>query len=158
MDNTEFTQNILNAINNQVSKLTPEFIIDGAELTTIEEINQRFGSFADFKVFAKSIIAKEPNASDSPSSEEPNANESLENATVEEQTKKTVIVTDHAGVSRKVTCPGAATLKQILKAIGIDTEEGFEIRVNGSKEIDPYSVPENGSIITALREIKGNQA
>ena len=69
---------------------------------------------------------------------------------------KTVRVMKHDGTIMKCKAPADMNLKDILAAAGVDTEAGFDVRVNNEEQSDVFSVPEDGALITATRQIKGN--
>lgn len=178
MTNTEFAKNILEEINNDVTKLNRDYICNVTELASLEQINEMFGSFAEFKAFvlkgiregsfsATTPVASAPAA---PTAEEPTTpaeepaglsgvgieGEGTEPA-VQQPTIKEIYVTDHAGQTKLVKCPAATNLKTILAAVGIDTEQGYEVRVNNQLEMDVEAIPENGSRVSAMKQIKGNK-
>lgn len=180
MTNTEFAKNILEEINNDVTKLNRDYICNVTELASLEQINEMFGSFAEFKAFvlkgiregsfsattpvasAPTTPAEEP-ASPQPAEEEPAGltgvgieGEATQPA-VQQPAIKEIYVTDHAGQTKLVKCPAATNLKTILAAVGIDTEQGYEIRVNNQLEMDVEAIPESGSRVSAMKQIKGNK-
>ena len=182
MEKTQFAKNILEEINNDITKLNREYICNTTQLASLEEINNLFGSFAEFKAFVLNGIstgafgqqveqpqepvqqpvpqAEEP----APQAEEPTTPQGLEGVgignptttTTTQPTTKGIYVTNHSGQTRLVKCPVQTSLKTILAAVGVDTEQGFEVRVNNTLEVDMDSVPEDGARVSAMKQIKGN--
>ena len=176
MTNIEFAKSLLRNINFDFSKLNPEFVCDAASLASEEEINQMFGSFADMRAFIATNIKNGtitvPGANTKTT---PNANAEEEEEKVEDggdntagssgdgngqqvvtAATKTVRVMKHDGTIMKCKAPADMNLKDILAAAGVDTEAGFDVRVNNEEQSDVFSVPEDGALITATRQIKGN--
>ena len=172
MTNIEFTQNLLRNINFDMSKLNPKFICDDAQLASETEINQMFGSFADMRVFIAQNIRNgnlvTPMSNVASHTTETNNETSSHNdngggdgpVSSEPKTEaaptKVVRIMKHDGTLMKCKAPAGMNIKDILQAAGVNTEEGFEIRVNNEKEDDVYSVPDDGALISATRQIKGN--
>lgn len=183
MEKTQFAKNILEELNNDITKLNREYICNTTQLASLEEINNLFGSFAEFKAFVLNGIstgafgqattpaptpqpqAEEP-ATPQPQAEEPAATpQGLEGVGIgnpspttapTQATTKGIYVTNHSGQTRLVKCPVQTSLKTILAAVGVDTEQGFEVRVNNTLEADMDSIPEDGARVSAMKQIKGN--
>ena len=185
MTNIEFAKSLLRNINFDFSKLNPEFVCDAASLASEEEINQMFGSFADMRAFIATNIKNGTITVPGVNTETtPNANveEKVTEDTREDENNsgeaggdntegssggnngqqvvttatKTVRVMKHDGTIMKCKAPADMNLKDILAAAGVDTEAGFDVRVNNEEQSDVFSVPEDGALITATRQIKGN--
>lgn len=171
MTNIEFTQNLLRNINFDMAKLNPKFICDDAQLASEAEINQMFGSFADMRVFIAQNIRNgnlvtpmsnttaqvSETASGTSSNENGDGGEPEVSETKSEAAPtKIVRVMKHDGTLMKCKVPAGISIKEILQAAGVNTEEGYEIRVNNEKVEDVYSIPDDGALISATRQIKGN--
>ena len=186
MTNIEFAKSLLRNINFDFSKLNPEFVCDAASLASEEEINQMFGSFADMRAFIATNIkngtitvpgantkttpnanAEEEKVEDGKQEGENNSGEDGGDNTagssgdgngqqVVTAATKTVRVMKHDGTIMKCKAPADMNLKDILAAAGVDTEAGFDVRVNNEEQSDVFSVPEDGALITATRQTKGN--
>lgn len=184
MTNTEFANNILEDINYDITKLNRAYICEDAALTTTAEINEMFGSFADFRAFCVKGMrdgtlpggagvatpavtgeapAEQPTPVAATTPTDPATDglagvgvEGTPAATETAPEKKEVYVTDHSGTTRKVTCPANTHIKTILAALKIRTEEGYEIRVNGVLEDDVYAIPADKAHISVMRQVKGN--
>lgn len=174
MTNIEFAKSLLRNINFDFSKLNPEFVCDAASLASEEEINQMFGSFADMRAFIATnikngtITVPGANTKTTPNAnaEEEKVEAGDDNAAgssgdgngqqVVTAATKTVRVMKHDGTIMKCKAPADMNLKDILAAAGVDTEAGFDVRVNNEEQSDVFSVPEDGALITATRQIKGN--
>lgn len=176
MEKTQFAKNILEELNNDITKLNREYICNTTQLASLEEINNLFGSFAEFKAFVLNGIstgefgqtatpAPTPAPAPQPQAEEPATPQGLEGVgignpspttTPTQATTKGIYVTNHSGQTRLVKCPVQTSLKTILAAVGVDTEQGFEVRVNNTLEADMDSIPEDGARVSAMKQIKGN--
>ena len=176
MEKTQFAKNILEELNNDITKLNREYICNTTQLASLEEINNLFGSFAEFKAFVLNGIstgefgqtaapAPVPTPAPQPQAEEPTTPQGLEGvgignpsptSTPTQATTKGIYVTNHSGQTRLVKCPVQTSLKTILAAVGVDTEQGFEVRVNNTLEADMDSIPEDGARVSAMKQIKGN--
>lgn len=169
MTNIEFVKDILRNINFDMSKLNPKFICDDAQLASEAEINQMFGSFANMRVFIAQNIRngdiKTPETTATTTNEAGDVSntgndsgdgqQKVATATTDGETK-VIKVMKHDGTLLKCRAPTGMNIKDILQAAGVNTEEGYEIRVNNETEDDVYSVPDDGALISATRQIKGN--
>lgn len=165
MNKTQIAQKILEAINYDLNNLSENYVSVEHKIAPKEFINKVYGSFEALKGFVDegigngSLKLKDDKGSSnafSVFSEEPASTSSDNGGTNGGGSKKVVKIMKHDGTVLKATVPAGMNLKEILKSANIDTEEGFEIRVNNSKEEDPFSVPDDGSLISATRQIKGN--
>lgn len=168
MNKTQIAQKILEAINYNLNNLNENYISVDHKIAPKEFINKIYGSFEALRSFVDEGVGngtlklgEESNASNTissmPSSTYDNESGSSDsNGGGSGGNKKVVKIMKHDGTVLKATVPAGMNLKEILKSADIDTEEGFEIRVNNSKEEDPFSVPDDGSLISATRQIKGN--
>lgn len=178
MTNIEFAKSLLRNINFDFSKLNPEFVCDAASLASEEEINQMYGSFANMRAFiatnikngtievpgTKTTTATTDNNDKVEEKTEETGDETSDGSAnggngqqVVTAATKTVRVMKHDGTIMKCKAPADMNLKDILAAAGVDTEAGFDVRVNNEEQSDVFSVPEDGALITATRQIKGNQ-
>lgn len=185
MTNIEFAKSLLRNINFDFSKLNPEFVCDAASLASEEEINQMFGSFAGMRAFIATNIKNgtitvpgvntettpnanaeevtedtredENNSGEAGSGNAAGSSDGSNGQQVATNATKTVRVMKHDGTIMKCKAPADMNLKDILAAAGVDTEAGFDVRVNNEEQSDVFSVPEDGALITATRQIKGNR-
>lgn len=163
MNKTQIAQKILEAINYNLNNLNENYISVDHKIAPREFINKIYGSFEALRSFVDEGVGngtlkleENNNTSNVIASITPNESKSSDNNGGSGGNKKVVKIMKHDGTVLKATVPAGMNLKEILKSADIDTEEGFEIRVNNSKEEDPFSVPDDGSLISATRQIKGN--
>lgn len=168
MNKTQIAQKILEAINYDINNINENYISVEHKIAPKEFINKIYGSFEALRRFVDEGVGNGSlrledngdNSSNNVSSIHASDNDSGSSDSNDGSSgsgnKKVVKIMKHDGTVLKATVPSGMNLKEILKSANIDTEEGFEIRVNNSKEEDPFSVPDDGSLISATRQIKGN--
>ena len=161
MTKEEIINNVIEEVNYDASKLSRKFVCEDAQIASLEEINAMFGSFGDFKIAALKAIADRATDAEAPREtgsgmEGVRFSPDAPAPEPEKKEAKVIYVTGQDGVTKKVKCPSDTTVKKILAALSIDTEEGYDIRINGQECKDPYAVPEDGARVTAMRNIKGN--
>ena len=167
MTNIQILNNILQDINFDADKLTRKYITEDAALITVEEINERWGCFANFRVEALEKInsrnvetirydaAVAFGVDEDFDDEDDDDDETEENA--DNRGTKRVSVATIDGASVNAVVPANYTVKQILRTVvELDNPEDYEIRVNSVREDDLYSIPEDGATISAFRPVKGN--
>ena len=164
MTNIQILNNILQDINFDADKLTRKYITEEAALITVEEINERWGCFANFRVEALEKINSRNmettryddfGVDEDFDDEDDDDDETEENA--DNRGTKRVSVATIDGASVNAVVPANYTVKQILRTVvELDNPEDYEIRVNSVREDDLYSIPEDGATISAFRPVKGN--
>ena len=160
-------ENIAQLILNNIStldNLNKDYICNTGKVCPEASINQHFCSFDEFKSLVEAKLAEgvltRPEDIPAADPEQPveggNNEGEGNNGGNNSGGTKVVKIMKNDGSILKATVPVGMNLKQILSAAKINTEEGFEIRVNNTKEEDVFSVPDDGAIISATRQIKGN--
>lgn len=172
MTNIQILNNILQDINFDADKLTRKYITEDAALITVEEINERWGCFANFRVEALEKINSRnvgtaghgvatvafgvDEVFDGEGEYEDDDDDEAEDNADNRGTKRVSVATID-GASVNAVVPTHYTVKQILRTVvELDNPEDYEIRVNSVREDDLYSIPEDGATISAFRPVKGN--